>query len=163
MPDGNDRDTEISLVLGNGTAGSNDYGPGFTAYYYNGITQVPLSIIDGKINLPAGVTSFFVSVPITQDPEFEGAENFSLTATITGGNSADDTSTILDDGTGKTYDDKGLNPTGPGNDDRPKPAPIPPVISDPEAPPKPFVPEGEFVPPPPAKFYVPEPVPVKEV
>ena len=163
LPDGNDRDTEISLVLGNGTAGSNDYGPGFTAYYYNGITQVPLSIIDGKINLPAGVTSFFVSVPITQDPEFEGAENFSLTATITGGNSADDTSTILDDGTGKTYDDKGLNPTGPGNDDRPKPAPIPPVISDPEAPPKPFVPEGEFVPPPPAKFYVPEPVPVKEV
>jgi VCBS repeat-containing protein len=117
LPDGNTHNTEISLTLSNGTAGSTDYSSSFTAYYYVGTTQTALTITGGKVILPAGVTSFYVNVPTTQDTALEGAENFSLTAAITGGKSASDTSTILDDGTGKSYDDKGLNPTGPGNDD----------------------------------------------
>jgi hypothetical protein len=71
---------------------------------------------------------------------------------VTGGNSASDTSTILDDGTGQTYDAKGANPTGPGNDDTPVPddtfVPLPPP--DTRVPGTPY--EWEVIPlgPPPA-------------
>ena len=135
LPEGNTHNTEISLALTNGTAGTADYNITFTAYYYNGATQVALPVIGGKITLPAGVSSFYVSVPTTQDPSLEGAENFSLSAAINGGKSANDTSSILDDGTGKIYDAKGLNPTGPGNDDRPVPPAAPaPLLAVPVAP-----------------------------
>ena len=123
LPDGNNRNTEISLILSNGIASNDDYSATFTAYYFNGSTQVILSITDGNIILPTGVTSFYVSVPTTQDTKLEGSEDFSLTATIVGGKSASDTSTILDDGTGKIYDEKGLNPSGPGDDDNPTASP----------------------------------------
>ena len=140
LPDGNTRDTEISLALSHGSGASdaeaNDYSSTFTAYYFVGDTKTNLTITDGKITLPSGVTSFIVSVPTTQDTDFEGAENFSLTATITGGKNGSDTSTILDDGTGRIYDDRGTNATGPGDDDRPKPAPVltPPPAPAPAAP-----------------------------
>jgi hypothetical protein len=170
LPDGNAQPTEISLVLNNGVAGSGDFNSSFTAYYYSGATKVDLTITNGKINLPSGVTSFYVSVPTTQDTAFEGAENFSLSATITGGNSASGSSTIVDDGSGKIYDDKGANPTGPGNDDRPQ-SPIvvsaPVVLSEPVVQtdaPKPVVTaKADFALPPPAKLFVPEAIPVREV
>ena len=45
--------------------------------------------------------SFFVSVPTTGDDNYEGAERFTLSATLANGNSDSDTATILDDGTGR--------------------------------------------------------------
>ena len=65
LPDGNTRATEISLALSNGTgagdAEADDYSSTFTAYYFNGATKIDLPITSGKITLPAGVTSFFIS------------------------------------------------------------------------------------------------------
>ncbi|WP_310565478.1 putative Ig domain-containing protein, partial [Hydrogenophaga sp.] len=122
MPEGNARSTEIGLALSSGTAGAEDYSAlaGASAYYFDGEgLKVTLTITAGKITLPTGVSSFFVSVPSTQDATLEGAEAFSLSATVTGGKNANDSSTILDDGSGKVYDERGLNPAGPGNDDRP--------------------------------------------
>jgi hypothetical protein len=85
-----------------------------------GQTQTFLSVSsDGKINLPANVTTFFVRVPTTQDTDFEGKEDFQLTASVTSGNSGSDTSTIVDDGSGKVYDGDGTDSGAPGNDDRP--------------------------------------------
>lgn len=52
---------------------------------------LPPTVTDGKVNLPAGITSFFVSVPTIQDTIFEVAEYFGLTATITDGKSASET------------------------------------------------------------------------
>ncbi len=127
--------TEITLAWANGqgsndVAESGDYTVTYSndgidatkaaVYYFVGQTQTFLSVSsDGKINLPANITTFYVRVPTTQEKEFEGKEDFQLTASVTSGKSGSDTSTIVDDGTGKTYDDKGLSPTGPGNDDRP--------------------------------------------
>ena len=121
MPGGNTRATEIALALSTGSAEAEDYSAlaGASAYYFDGATKVTLTITEGKITLPTGVSSFFVSVPSTQDATLEGAEAFSLSATVTGGKNANDSSTILDDGSGKVYDERGLNPAGPGNDDRP--------------------------------------------
>jgi hypothetical protein len=135
LSDGNTRSTEISLGLSTGTASSNDYSSTFTAYYFVGDAKTNLTITDGKIILPTGVTSFFVSVPTTQDTALEGAENFSLTATVTGGKNDSDTSTIKDDGSGRIYNEQGANPIGPGDDDRPQPAPVlPPPAPTPAAP-----------------------------
>ena len=127
--------TEITLSWANGQGGndaaessdyvvsySNDGSDGTKAavYYYAGQEQVFLAVVDGKIQLPAGVTTFYVRSPSTQDVEFEGKEDFQLTAAVTGGKSGADTSTIVDDGSGKIYDPKGQNPVGPGDDDRPQ-------------------------------------------
>lgn len=155
LPDGNPRDTEISLVLSNGSgagdAESDDYNPAFTAYYFNGSTQVPLTITNGKVILPAGVTAFYVSVPTAQNTEFEGPERFALTATIVNGKSSADTSTIVDDGSGKVYDERGLNGSGPSDDDRPV------AITPPAAPPAPSLPAPPVLlaPPPPLANVVP--------
>jgi VCBS repeat-containing protein len=102
LPDGNTRATEISLALSDvstdSTSGNpDDYSSTFTAYYYDGATKVDLPITSGKITLPAGFTTFYVKAPTTQDTTLEGAEDFRLIATITGGRSANDTSTINDD------------------------------------------------------------------
>ena len=129
LPGGNARDTEISLGLSTGSAAADDYSAlaGASAYYFdgNGDPQ-PLTISPaGKVTLPSGVDSFFVKVPTAQDSGLEGAENFSLNATVTGGKSASGSSTILDDGSGKVYNDDGTDSGAPGNDDRPVPTPIP--------------------------------------
>ena len=152
--------TEITLALANGNgsndaAESSDYVATYSndgsdatkaaVYYYVGSVQTFLAVTDGKINLPANVTEFFVRVPTTQDGTYEIKEDFQLTATVTNGKSGADTSTIVDDGTGKIYDDKGVNPTGPGDDDRPKAPPPPPA----PLPPAPIV----------MPAYVPEPLP----
>ena len=162
LPDGNARATEISLALSNGSATDNDYDPRYSAYYDDGLGNlIDLPVTDGKIVLPAGVTSFFVSVRTTDDTALEGAESFSLTATVTGGKSASDTSTILDNGTGQIYDAKGQNPTGPGNDDTPAPPPAPAPAPAPAPVPAPApAPAPEIPPPPPAPAPAPAPAPV---
>jgi gliding motility-associated-like protein len=112
---------EIALALGNGSdsAEPDDYSATYTAYYFVGATKNNLTITSGKVSLPAGVGSFFVSVPTTSDNVFEGAENFTLAATITGGSSDSDTATIKDDGSGKVYDEKGVvDPAATPDDDR---------------------------------------------
>ncbi|WP_300557384.1 Ig-like domain-containing protein [Limnohabitans sp. Rim8] len=139
--------TEISLVLSNERATDNDYSTAITAYYLNNGSVVDLPVVNGKIMLPAGITSFFVRVPTVSDSNFEGPEDFRLTATVTGGKSGSDTSTILDDGNGRIYDLLGANPSGPGDDDGLKPAALPPT------PPAPSVPAA-----PPAALVAPLPV-----
>ena len=145
LPDGNARNTEISLALSNVSTQSTDYNPIFTAYYFDAQNvKTDLVIVNGKIVLPSGVTGFYVNVATTQDGELEGPESLRLTATITGGKSANDISTIVDDGSGHIYDVKGLNPTGPGDDDRAKPTAPPPAPTLPPAPAK----SAEPLPPP---------------
>jgi uncharacterized repeat protein (TIGR01451 family) len=123
--------TEISLALSNERATGNDYSTVMTVYFLDNGTVVNLPLVNGKVVLPAGVTSFFVSVPTVSGTNFEGPEDFRLTAMVTGGQSGSDTSTILDNGNGRIYDPLGANPSGPGDDDSPKPAPalvvLPPV------------------------------------
>jgi hypothetical protein len=118
---GNPSGTSVSLSLGKAGdgAGASDYSAiaSATAYYYNGATRTNLTISNGSVNLPAGITSFYVSVPTIDDAVYEGPEAFTLEAG-TYGKTGSDTSIILDDGSGKVYDDKGLNPSDPGNDDR---------------------------------------------
>ncbi|WP_239670691.1 hypothetical protein, partial [Vibrio variabilis] len=46
-----------------------------------GVSDVPLTITDGSITLPAGVTEFKVTVATTQDDVFEGPETFGVTVT----------------------------------------------------------------------------------
>ncbi|MBL0731034.1 immunoglobulin-like domain-containing protein [Piscinibacter sp. HJYY11] len=80
--------TTYSLSLANGTATGADYTSALTnANFSNGVT-----ISGGTITVPAGVTSFTVSVPTTQDTVDEPNETYSLTV---GGTSA--IGTINDD------------------------------------------------------------------
>ncbi|MFN9959735.1 MAG: hypothetical protein ACK55I_42165, partial [bacterium] len=91
-----------------------------SAYYFDttGVRQ-NLTITNGSVTLPAGVASFFVSVPTASDTDYEGAERFTLTASLANGNSASDTATILDDGSGKIYTHDGvIDPAGVPDDDR---------------------------------------------
>ncbi len=90
----------------------------------------------GNYTLAAGTQTFYVRVPTKSDSPavYEGAENFTLTASFTApallyadrtgtlttvrtGASDNDTSTILDDGSGKVYDGLGGN-SGTPDDDR---------------------------------------------
>ncbi|QVL52845.1 MAG: hypothetical protein KFB97_16005 [Cyanobium sp. M30B3] len=106
--------SEITLALGDGadSAASADYdAASISAYYYVGDVKTPLTINDGKVTLPAGVTSFFVAVSTTQDDTYEGPESFTFTASGFG-KSGTDTATILDDGTGSRYDDQGVEKPG---------------------------------------------------
>ena len=109
--------TDIALTLGatgdTATAPS-DYSATMSAYYYVSVAKTDLVITDGHLSLPAHVTDFFVSVPTVDDNSssgqpgpYEGAERFTLTAATTYGQHDSDTATILDDGTGKGYDDHG--------------------------------------------------------
>ena len=139
--------TEITLTLGavGDTAVSADYSSTMTAYYYVGSVKTDLPITDGKISLPPGVSSFFVSVVTNSDSPkvLEGAESFTLAAAITAGASDSDTATIVDDGSGKVYDDKGvIDPLATPDDDRPV-ASTPP----PEAPPAPAPAPAPLAPP----------------
>jgi Ca2+-binding RTX toxin-like protein len=107
--------TEISLALGDAgdTADGDDYDSNFTAFYIDGDdNKQSLTVTGGKITLPAGVSTFYVSVETTDDEVFEGDEFFTLTATIgDDGPSDSDTATIKDDGTGTVYDEYGEEDT----------------------------------------------------
>ncbi len=77
--------TTHAFALGGGTAGSTDFGnPSFS----DGVALNP----DGTITVPAGVLSFSVTVPTTQDTQVESDETVPL---MVGGKSA--TGTIADD------------------------------------------------------------------
>ena len=136
LPDGNARDTIIALSLVDGTATAADFNPSVTAYYFLSGSKVDLPVSNGTVTLPSGSPRFYVSVATTQDLLLETSESFALTASIQGGASASANAEIVDDGTGFTYDDQGLNPSGPGDDDTPKavaPVTPPPVIDTPPA------------------------------
>ena len=93
------------FALGGGTAGAGDLG---TPTFTNGVTLNP----DGTITVPAGVSSFEVQVPTTQDTAVEGNETVPLNI---GGVEA--VGTINDDdGTPPTV--TGIEPgqPGPGDD-----------------------------------------------
>ncbi|WP_275426407.1 Calx-beta domain-containing protein, partial [Vibrio variabilis] len=102
------KETEADVVLnlatatdGSYTAESGDIGA-ITATYNDGVSDVPLTITDGNITLPAGVTEFKVTVATTQGDIFEGPETFGVTVTdnnnVTTNGSATGVGTILDDG-----------------------------------------------------------------
>ncbi|RAH17717.1 cadherin repeat domain-containing protein, partial [Vibrio vulnificus] len=65
--------TSFDFVLQDGTATSDDYG---SASFSNGVTY---DATTGKITVPAGVTSFTVSVPTTNDTTDEPDETVKLT------------------------------------------------------------------------------------
>ncbi|MEB3166162.1 MAG: VCBS domain-containing protein [Cyanobacteriota bacterium] len=126
LPDGNNRNTEISLSIpapspnsGAATPGRDYADASGTAYYFDACgNAIPLTITGGKVILPAGISAFFVKVPTIDDIEYEISEDFSLQATITGGLSDFDKTDIRDDGSGNVYKDDGtVDPSGiPDND-----------------------------------------------
>ncbi len=109
---------------------------------------------DGTFTLPAGTTTFYVRVLTKSDQPavYEGAEKFALRASFTSAEllyadrtglnatvranaSSADTSTILDDGTGKVYKPDGTEDLDAiKDDDRPKPEPLPLAVLPPAPP-----------------------------
>ncbi|AEF23225.1 Ig-like domain-containing protein [Pseudomonas fulva] len=82
--------TTFSLALnaGTATAGSDYNGTLTNQSFSNGVTY---NAATGQVTVPAGVTSFTVTVPTVDDTVFEQAENFTLTV---GGKTG--TATIID-------------------------------------------------------------------
>ena len=120
--------TEVQLRVADQPGGTDsqagaplDYSASMTAHYFDsaGIKR-SLTVSDGRVLLPAKVVEFFVSVSTLEDQEFEGPEAFTLTATLPEGGASAGTATILDDGSGKVYDDRGVvAPVARVTDDRP--------------------------------------------
>ncbi|MEI6651269.1 MAG: Ig-like domain-containing protein [Chlorobiaceae bacterium] len=118
--------TEISLsagAAGDSATLDKDYSSTFSAYYFvtgadNQQEMIPLTLNNNKLQLPAGVMKFIISDPTLGDNKYEGAERFTLTATLPDGQSAIARSTILDDGSGQVYNEQGVvDPTVKGDDD----------------------------------------------
>jgi len=120
--------TATEITLSAGAAGDSatldkDYSSTFSAYSFvtgadNQQEMVPLALHNNKLQLPAGVMKFIVSVPTLGDNKYEGAERFTLTATLPDGQSAIARSTILDDGSGQVYNEQGVvDQTVKGDDD----------------------------------------------
>ena len=116
-----------------------------------------LTVTNGRITLPAGVTGVYVRVATTTDALYEGPESFRLTASFMdpmlkfvdpsaatpvarSGATASDTSTILDDGNGRVYGSGGLPVTddsstpnvneAAADDDRPTIAVSSPTVNE---------------------------------
>ena len=92
------------------------------AYYFDaeGVQRNLALSSTGSVTLPPKVTAFYLSVPTVEDAESEGAETFSLKASLPEGTADQDTATILDDGSGKVYDASGKPiPGAKVTDDRP--------------------------------------------
>jgi hypothetical protein len=120
--------TEVQLQLADLPGGTDsqagaplDYSASMTAHYFDSAgVKRSLTVSDGRVLLPAKVTEFFVTVSTLEDQEFEGPEAFTLTATLPEGGASAGTATILDDGSGKVYDDRGqILPQAQVSDDRP--------------------------------------------
>jgi hypothetical protein len=120
--------TEVQLQLADLPGGTDsqagaplDYRASMTAHYFDGAgVKRSLTVSDGRVLLPAKLTEFFVTVSTLEDQEFEGPEAFTLTATLPEGGASTGTATILDDGSGKVYDDRGqILAQAPVTDDRP--------------------------------------------
>jgi hypothetical protein len=106
-----------------------------------------LTVTNGRITLPAGVTGVYVRVATTTDALYEGPESFRLTARLVDtmlkfvdpnaatpvartGATASDTSTILDDGNGRVYGTGGLPVNEAADDDRPTIAVSSPTVNE---------------------------------
>lgn len=126
--------TTISLTLQDAAGGTDsvngapqDYAPTMEVYYMDGQGQRhDLAVSNGQITLPSGVTEFHVVVHTTQDTDNEGAEAFTLTATLPEGGAAVGHASIVDDGR--------LIGGVRANDDRPQPSPptlvvLPPTVA----------------------------------
>ncbi|MFC5193173.1 Ig-like domain-containing protein, partial [Algoriphagus aquatilis] len=106
-------DQLISLLLSDGTAISADYGPGLE--YFNGSSWVVYAA--GTLVPLDGSGKLWVRTPIKQDEEFERAETFTLTASISEKLSAAGTATIKDDGTGAIFKEDGTEDNSAMKDD----------------------------------------------
>ena len=130
--------TDIKLLLGDGSALlSSDLNSSTMQVVTNLSTALGAgtSVTNGgNYTLSANTQTFYVRVLTKTDTPYEGAENFTLTAsfvstallyadrtgtvtTLRTGATADDASTILDDGSGTVYDGLGGN-SGVPDDDR---------------------------------------------
>ncbi len=92
----------LAYQLGGGTASAADFG---TPAFSNGVVLNA----DGTLTVPAGVTSFTVTLPTTQDSLVEGDETVRLSV---GGVSA--TGTIVDDDVAPPPTITGIEPGAPG-------------------------------------------------
>jgi len=128
VPKSTSTEVRLSLADGLGSDGTDslngqslDYSPQLLAYYFdtNGNQQF-LPVNAGIVVLPPRLTSFFVSVATLDDPSLEGAEQFTLTATLIGGGATDSANAvIIDNGSGTIYRPDGTpDPNGIPNDDR---------------------------------------------
>ncbi|MDP2262517.1 MAG: Calx-beta domain-containing protein, partial [Hydrogenophaga sp.] len=128
----------IDLLLENVTTEVGDFSTTYTAYYYtNDVARTgktALTVTGNQVVLPGGITKFYVVVSTTADAVYEGAEDLRLTATfndaalkfanrssgaVRTGATANDTATIVDDGSGKVYDNEGADTLGTTDDDLP--------------------------------------------
>ncbi|NIC42192.1 tandem-95 repeat protein [Aquabacterium sp. A08] len=117
--------TQLNLSSGTATGSGTDFGAasGTGLQYWNGSTWATYNT-GAYVQLDAG-GKLLVRTPIVNDSPFEGPETFFLSATNTGGTTANGSGTILDDGTGTQYPDQspgaGLTPVTDNtslNDDR---------------------------------------------
>jgi hypothetical protein len=125
--------TVIDLALTNVTTETGDYNATYTVYT-NPADKAgsTLTVTSNQITLAAGVTTFYVDVATSTDTTYEGPESLKLTAsfdaatlkfadrtgtnsTVRSGASANDNSTLTDDGSGPDGDDTGTI----ADDDRP--------------------------------------------
>jgi hypothetical protein len=118
--------TEIALALNHETTETGDIGTTLVAFTNPADpTGSMLTVTNGRITLPAGVTAVYVRVATSTDAIYEGPESFRLTAAFTdpmlkfvdpdaatpvarSGATATDTSTVTDDGSGRVYGPGGL-------------------------------------------------------
>ncbi len=106
---------DVTLLLTNGTAGNTDYDTNanhLLVNYNDGNGFVAVGA-GGVIHIPTGTTSIEVSVGTTNDSLVESNENFTLTATVTSGNttntSSTGTATIVDNDHAPTIDADNLS------------------------------------------------------
>ncbi len=103
---------KLALALATGTAGAADFGStSFDVSLDGGATWTPYS---AAITLSG--TTALVRTTITNDNIADNNENFTLTATPTGGVAATGTATIKDDGTGTIYNPDGTENTTAAKD-----------------------------------------------
>ena len=117
--------TEADLVVSlapstaNGTAEDADIDPANMVVTYvdaNNVTQT-LTVTNGTVTVPGGITTLNVAIPTNPDSVYEGPETFDLTASSTLTGSDTGTSTILDDGTITDDDTPTITVTGENVDE----------------------------------------------
>ncbi|SDX39403.1 Autotransporter adhesin [Allochromatium warmingii] len=100
----------IQLTLADATDTAilgSDYAESVSAYYFAGDNRISVTIANGIVNLPAGVATLYVSVATINDNNYEGSEQLTLTAQLSNNQFAAAVSTMIDDGSGQQYDERG--------------------------------------------------------
>lgn len=92
--------TKLALSNGTATGSGTDFGGGLE--YWNGSAWTTYT---ANSYIQFDGTTLLVRTPINNDGTFEGSESFFLSASNTGGKTANGMGTILDDGTGTKYPD----------------------------------------------------------